>query len=178
MRYTLFQSTEENTYRVKAQESGLLTVLNERDEQITNVDIRAIQDGFLHLIIAGKSYDVPCSIEGHLVKVSVRGENYAFEVYDDRALRIRNLEGTDQVRVVPDIRAPMAGRIIEVKVSADTLVAEGDPLVIIEAMKMENLIRAPHGGQVEQLNVKSGHAVEAGTHLLTVRPIEEDNVNV
>lgn len=176
MRYTLVQSTEESAYRVEAQENGLFNVISDSDGKPVKVDIRVIQDGFLHLILEGRSYEVPCSIEGHQVKLSIEGTAYTFEVYDDRALRIRSLVGTEQVVIVPEINAPMAGRIIAVKASPDTLVEEGDPLVVIEAMKMENLIRAPHQGRVEQLNVEPGDAVEVGTHLLTVRPTEEDNV--
>ena len=65
------------------------------------------------------------------------------------------------------LMAPMNGRIVSVLVLEGQAVAEGDPLVILEAMKMEQTIRAPHAGIIESILHPTGSLVEQGTTLLS-----------
>jgi biotin carboxyl carrier protein len=67
-----------------------------------------------------------------------------------------------------EITAPMSGRIVQVLVQNDQMVQEGESLIIIEAMKMETEIRAVAPGQVKEIQVQAGMAVEAGQLLLVV----------
>ena len=68
------------------------------------------------------------------------------------------------------LRAPMPGRIVQVLVAEGDTVEVGDGLVVVEAMKMENLLKAEAGGVVTHLHVAAGDAVEAGADLLMVEP--------
>ncbi|MDK9695512.1 MAG: ATP-grasp domain-containing protein [Siculibacillus sp.] len=61
--------------------------------------------------------------------------------------------------------APMPGSVVQVLVEAGAAVAKGDPLVVVEAMKMEHVIRAPHDGVVERVDVAVGDLVADGTEL-------------
>ena len=61
--------------------------------------------------------------------------------------------------------APMPGSVVQVLVEAGATVAKGDPLVVVEAMKMEHVIRAPHDGVVERVDVAVGDVVADGTEL-------------
>lgn len=67
-----------------------------------------------------------------------------------------------------DIVAGMGGVVVEVKVKVGQTVAVGDQLVILEAMKMKTPITATRAGQVTQVHVAAGDAVEAGQALVTV----------
>ncbi|MGQ9654509.1 MAG: biotin/lipoyl-containing protein [Thermodesulfobacteriota bacterium] len=60
-----------------------------------------------------------------------------------------------------DVKAPMAGKIIEVRVKVGDQVQEDDELFILEAMKMEMPIVAPEAGAVKEVRVEPGQAVEA-----------------
>jgi acetyl-CoA carboxylase biotin carboxyl carrier protein len=60
-----------------------------------------------------------------------------------------------------EITAPMAGKIIEVKINVGDQVDEDDELFILEAMKMEMPIVAPEGGRIKEVKVEAGQAVEA-----------------
>ena len=62
----------------------------------------------------------------------------------------------------------MPGTILDVKVSAGQAVKSGDVLMILEAMKMENEIMAPHDGTITAVSVSKGAAVESGTLLCTI----------
>ncbi len=66
------------------------------------------------------------------------------------------------------IKSPMPGNIWDVKCSQGQTVAEGDVLLILEAMKMENEIMAPCAGKIVSLNVEKGDSVEAGQVLLVI----------
>jgi acetyl-CoA carboxylase biotin carboxyl carrier protein len=62
---------------------------------------------------------------------------------------------------VADITAPMAGKVIDLKVSVGDLVQEDDEVAIIEAMKMEMPILTYSGGTVKEIKVEKGASVEA-----------------
>ncbi|MBD0784729.1 sodium-extruding oxaloacetate decarboxylase subunit alpha [Vibrio sp. Y2-5] len=67
-----------------------------------------------------------------------------------------------------DVPAPLAGTIFKVNVAAGEEVAEGDVLIILEAMKMETEVRAARSGLVQDLHVKEGDAVAVGSPLLSL----------
>ena len=67
------------------------------------------------------------------------------------------------------VAAPMPGNILKVNVAAGQAVKEGDVLVILEAMKMENDIMAPKGGTVSQVLVTKGATVETGAPLVFIK---------
>jgi biotin carboxyl carrier protein len=68
------------------------------------------------------------------------------------------------------LRAPMPGKILEVMVQAGDTVAAGEPLMILEAMKMENELIAPSGGKISSLLVKTGDKVEKNQNLIVISP--------
>jgi len=67
-----------------------------------------------------------------------------------------------------EVRAPLAGTILDVLVQAGSKVEEDDELVVIEALKMENPVCAPCAGTVKEVSVKKGDKVEEDTVLLVI----------
>lgn len=67
---------------------------------------------------------------------------------------------------INNIKAPMPGLIIDLKVKAGDSVNAGDALLILEAMKMENVLKSPGGGTVRSVKVKKGDSVEKGQVLV------------
>ncbi|MFK7987321.1 MAG: biotin/lipoyl-containing protein [Sandaracinaceae bacterium] len=66
-----------------------------------------------------------------------------------------------------EIRSPMPGRIVSVPVEVGQAVEQGDPCIVIEAMKMENELRAPKSGKVKAIHAAQGADVEAGALLVS-----------
>ena len=66
------------------------------------------------------------------------------------------------------VESPMPGTVLDIKVANGATVNEGDPVVILEAMKMENEINAPCSGTVTSICVNKGDSVDSGTVLVTI----------
>ena len=102
-------------------------------------------------------------------RVKVNGQTFDVEVAPGGAVSsispVTAADGEDEGDVVP---APLAGNIFKLKVKAGQKVQQGDVLVILEAMKMETEVRAPHGGTVMKIIVQEGDSVALKDPLLTI----------
>lgn len=67
-----------------------------------------------------------------------------------------------------EVKAPMPGSVLEVKVKAGDTISEGDVLLVLEAMKMENELTASQGGTVAEVLVKKGDTVNSGDPLIVM----------
>jgi biotin carboxyl carrier protein len=117
--------------------------------------------GAAHLRIDGRSY---------LVEVSERGGQYAACV-GTHCLEARLVTAEQKLREQLDgslgssankVEAKMPGKVLEVFVEVGAQVAEGDNIAVLEAMKMENTIRAPKAGTIASVGVAKGDNVQAG----------------
>lgn len=68
-----------------------------------------------------------------------------------------------------EIRAPMTGKVVKVSVKAGDAVKKGDVVVILEAMKMEYRLAAPHDGSVESVMCREGELVDLGKALVDIK---------
>lgn len=66
------------------------------------------------------------------------------------------------------VPSPLAGKVVSISVTAGDSVAQGDTVIVLEAMKMNTLVTAPAAGTVSEILVKPGDAVEEGQALLTI----------
>jgi biotin carboxyl carrier protein len=97
----------------------------------------------------------------------VDGFRFDVEALDDRSRAIRELSAATAVPKGPaPLVAPMPGMIVRVNVAEGDVIQPGQGLVVMEAMKMENELRATSGGAVRRVLVAPGTAVEKGTLLL------------
>lgn len=139
------------------------------DEINGELDIIPTTDGHFHIIQDNLSYNAEVLGTNYNEKVfelKINGVIYEVKLEDEYDQLVKRL-GLSVVthQVVKDINAPMPGLVLEVSVEAGQEVEEGTPLLILEAMKMENVIKAPGTGVVKNVNVSKGEAVEKN-HLL------------
>ena len=100
----------------------------------------------------------------------VDGFRFGGEALDERTRAIRDITAESSKSTGPaSLVAPMPGLIVRVSVSPGDAVQVGQGLVVMEAMKMENEIRAPKAGVVANLLVKEGQAVETGALLIELK---------
>jgi biotin carboxyl carrier protein len=111
------------------------------------------------------------SRRGGAVEVELGGRMYRFRVRDPRAPKLaRRKSQEDSSR--GNLHAPMPGLVVQVLTHEGEEVEEGHPVVVIEAMKMQNALVAPVKGRVRSIPVTPGTAVESGQLLLAITPEE------
>ncbi|HEV2290357.1 MAG TPA: biotin/lipoyl-containing protein [Gemmatimonadales bacterium] len=99
------------------------------------------------------------------------GERWEVEVVDERTRHVRSLTGGGTKAAGPPVlKAPMPGLVVRVPVGVGDTVAAGAGVVVLEAMKMENELRAQAGGRVSAVHVRPGQAVEKGQVLVEFAP--------
>ena len=108
---------------------------------------------------------------GEIVHVDVGGRSVAITLEPppdvDRAARAAT---STQGGASVDLVAPMPGRVIAIHGEPGTLVDAGDPVVTLEAMKMEHVVVAPSAGHIADILVRVGDQVERSTRLAVVEP--------
>ena len=132
----------------------------------------AVQDaeGQFHLLKDGHAYRGKIISGDRNTKqytVEVNGNTYAVQLADqyDQLVKKMGLKIGGAQRV-SDVKAPMPGLVLEVNVSPGDAVEKGDALLILEAMKMENVIKAQGDGVVKNVGIKKGDAVEKAQLLI------------
>ncbi len=102
--------------------------------------------------------------------VSIFGDRREAEVIDERLARARRASaGSSPPRALRPLLAPMPGLVVAVPVGAGEEVSEGASLVVLEAMKMENDLKAQGRAIVERVHVQPGQPVEKGDLLISFR---------
>jgi biotin carboxyl carrier protein len=143
------------------------------DGETLLADWEEIAPGVYSILIDGRSYEAQVSkragdSEGvsspYVVAVGLR--NYLVEIRDPRRWR-RDGSGVRE-QGPQEIVAPMPGKIVRVLVSENQEVMGGQGLLVIEAMKMQNEIRAPRAGRVQHIYAQEGTGVEAGVRLIRI----------
>lgn len=102
-------------------------------------------------------------------RYSIWSESHRFEVeaLDERRRAIRDMAGASAENAGPaPLVAPMPGLVVRINVEAGDPIRAGQPLVVMEAMKMENELRSTSDGVVRAIRVRPGEAVEKGTVLI------------
>lgn len=121
------------------------------------------------LLIDGQTQEVDVhsnSFDSHRT-VFMRGHEIPVRIESYDMLRLRKAVGFKSVeKGKKEIKAPMPGMVLEVRVKPGDRVQTGQPILVIEAMKMENVIKADGDGLVTSVTVKAGQSVEKGDLLV------------
>lgn len=139
----------------------------ELNDKVYEIDAVSIDQNFLSLRIGAKSYRIRREQLAGNHFIWLGEQRFTVEVSDPRSLRgKRLLRGTSDGPV--SLVAPMPGKIVRVLVSENAVVEAGQGLVVVEAMKMQNEVKAPKNGRVRRMAAKEGASVNAGDVLATV----------
>ena len=176
MRYHAIIQGQERLVEVAAHGNSFKIAIHPGAEAIDGNEPQRLEVDAVHLhglavsiLSKGKSY--ACDLEpGQDGKVAVLvNENvYPLEMLDERKLRMRKAGGKFSLDGPQRIDAPMPGKVVRVLVKKGDAVAEGQGLVVVEAMKMENELKSPKAGVVSELFAVEGAAVENGAKLVVV----------
>jgi biotin carboxyl carrier protein len=137
--------------------------------RVLEVDAVHLAGQAMSLIVDGRS--VRCEVEpgrdGRLA-VLVAAAVVELEILDEQKLRLRRASGKFSLEGPQRVDSPMHGKVVRVLARQGEQVLEGQALVVVEAMKMENELKSPKAGVVAELHAREGQAVEAGAKLAVV----------
>jgi biotin carboxyl carrier protein len=140
------------------------------DNEPLNWDVAEISEGYCHIIVDNKSFKAELVRADHATKTftfKINGRMYSVTLRDKFDQLLEKMGMTNSAAgKVNNIKAPMPGLIVELKVKEGDEVKTGDTLLILEAMKMENSIKSPGDGIVKTVKVKKGASVEKGQVLI------------
>ena len=123
------------------------------DDQNTSVFLNRVPDGY---------------------KAVLQGHEFVAQVEEARIFHLKREMAASRERSEPaEIVAPMPGLVLAVEVEEGQEVAEGEGVVVVESMKMENEIKATMGGMVEKVMVETGQIVDKGEALVRVVPHDD-----
>jgi biotin carboxyl carrier protein len=121
------------------------------------------------LLLEGKSFEINIYQENGVWEVLLRGNQYSVQVEDERERRLRMAAGQaskQEGKII--LQAPMPGLVIEIPVKEGQEVDEGDVLVILESMKMQNELTAPQAGRITRIQAKVNAHVDRKQVLLVL----------
>ena len=140
------------------------------ENDLQKLDAVKVEDSKFHVLKDNKPYKAEIISADFLSKkytVKVNNITYEVAISDalDELIKSMGIE-RGKTKVVNAIKAPMPGLILEISVEVGQTVKENDPLLILEAMKMENSFLSPRAGIIKSISAKKGDAVEKGQLLI------------
>jgi biotin carboxyl carrier protein len=149
--------------------------INEGDEILVNgerfdIDFRTVAGQQIYsLLVGGRSIEGLVQPTETGMEVLLLGRLFNVLVEDERQRRLRESSAGQIVQGGKfHLKAPMPGLIVSLPVTEGDEVKQGDDLVILESMKMQNELKAPRDGHVERVQIKIGDSVELNQVLVTL----------
>lgn len=166
MKYTTIVNNTQ--FEVEILKDGTVTVNGKPYE----VDFLSLQESLYSMILNSKSYEMAIEEERGAYELSLNGRLYEATVLDQRSLLMAQRKGGLTIGS-GEVNSPMPGLIVEVLVNVGDKVTQGDTVVILESMKMQNELKAPRDGTVQTVNAEAGQSVEKGNLLINIVEDEE-----
>jgi len=133
-------------------------------------DMIKVQEDYFHILYNQVSYRaevVKIDSDKKSITIKINGKHYSVFLKDKFDVLLEKMGmNTNATAKINNVRAPMPGLIIDLKVKDGDEVKAGDTLLILEAMKMENIIKSPGDANVKSVKVRMGDSVEKNQVLI------------
>jgi biotin carboxyl carrier protein len=136
--------------------------------QQRHVDFLALDASLYSIIMENTSHEVVVEEREGGYEILMNGRMFAGSVLDERAMLMSRRSGISTESGEVTIRAPMPGLIVAIPVHEGQEVKAGQPVIILESMKMQNELKAPRDGIVQRISVSPGQTVEQKKILVTL----------
>jgi len=134
------------------------------------IDIQPLGGNRFHILKNNKSYHaelVSSDLVNRTLCLLINGSKYEVKITDEYDELVKKLGlSVSAGQKVKEVKAPMPGLVLEVMATAGQSVQKGDGLLILEAMKMENVIKAQGDGVVKLVQIEKGQTVDKGAILV------------
>ena len=163
---TLKGDTEPMVVELQPAENGrLLLIAGGRQYEI---DALPLEHGAVSMIIDGESYNIEFEEREDAVIVHLADQLLRIDVSDERRRRLKMARAGFSVEGKQTVTAPMPGKVVKILVKVGDEVSEGQGLVVVEAMKMENELKSPKAGKIVEILGREGEPVEMDAKLVVV----------
>jgi biotin carboxyl carrier protein len=160
------ESRRELDLEVQLEEDRLVL---ETSEGRVAADVAPLPDGESYsLLVDGRSYEVAVEEDPSGLRVIWKGKTFRVVVKSPLEKILREVRHSALASAGSVLHAPMPGLILAIHVKAGDAVQAGSPLLVMEAMKMQNELAAESDGVVRSLHVVPGQSVESGQALITL----------
>ncbi len=126
-----------------------------------------IKNDSVSLIYNNSSYIIDVRAQGTDYNIYVRGSHRNVSILDDERILRDSLVGGRSLGGQENLKAGMPGKIVKIFVKPGDKVKAGDPLIIMEAMKMENEIKASEDSIIDRIHIAEGVNIESGSLLIS-----------
>lgn len=142
----------------------------ELSEDSLETDLIQNNDASIHLLENKQSYTIQIleeDFQNKKVTLEINGTAYPIEIMDALDIKVEEM-GLSNIaeKLVSAIHSPMPGLVLDILVKVGDTIEEGSQLLILEAMKMENILKAEGSGIVKSIEISKGDAVEKGQLLI------------
>lgn len=141
-------------------------------EDLDRQDFVVINNHQVSILQEARNYKVELidfDLENKVMTLLLNGKSVEVRLHDEVDQMVHDLGmELDVESITGDIVAPMPGKVLEVAISPGMVVHEGDPLIVLEAMKMENILKATGTGTIKEIKVDPGQTVEKSQLLITI----------
>lgn len=136
----------------------------------TPYDLRELKEGSYHILLNGVSYSLDvissdATAKRHVFRLNGKKVTVQLEDRYDALLKELGMDSAS-TKKTDHLKAPMPGLVVDIPVKEGQQINKGDTLVILEAMKMENALKAVADAMVKKINVIKGQAVEKNVVLV------------
>ena len=156
----------DQTYTIDVQEFGEHKYKIVIDDEEHLIDGRQLTGHMYSLLVENQSFTVDVAEKDDEYTVAYEGKSFRVHVLDERKTRRGGAEAGLGGAEEKDVRSMMPGKVVELLVNEGDQVEKDQSVIVIEAMKMENEIRAAVAGTVQAIHVEAGQAVESGQLLM------------
>tara|TARA_B100001996_G_C18642753_1_gene586254 strand:+ start:164 stop:568 length:405 start_codon:yes stop_codon:yes gene_type:complete len=127
------------------------------------------------VIIDGEEFSVEIDTDGDNYIATIDGQTFSFSIPDSKNTAPRKRGSGGKRKRSGTVSASMPGKVVTVEVEVGDKVNEGQTILILEAMKMQNEVAAPITGIVSKVSCEDGMSVEANVPLVIIDPLDENN---
>ncbi len=161
---------DDQSYEIEIDNDGAILVNGE----LRDVDFLNLGGSLYSIITENKSLEAVIDDDEGKIAVMMGGQLFETQVLDERAMLLMQRRGGLKI-TSGEVTAPMPGLIVMVTVELGQNVAQGDTVVILESMKMQNELKSPVAGVVTAIHVDASQAVDKGDMLVEIGPSPEDD---
>ena len=141
--------------------------INNNDFQIDTI---TSQEGVFHLLKDNKSYNIEIlssDTKKKKFEILINGDRYEVDVKDETDVLLAEMGFASLEDIIEaEMKAPMPGLVIDILVKEGDTIKKGDPLLVLEAMKMENTLKSARDGVIKTIKCKKQDVVDKGSVLL------------